>query len=151
PRSIPSTVELGDTESEINSRINAGQVYLLLGEPAHAYEQLDRAARLLESFQWFRWLFQVRLDCELASYWISCGYLRQARSHASGALKITETSLTRKHMAWARKLLGDIATLEERVDDARQEYDESLRIVEQYSCPPVEWRIRTARAEFARR
>jgi tetratricopeptide (TPR) repeat protein len=148
--SIPITVELGDTESEINSRINTGQVYLLLGESTHAFEQLDLARRLLESFQWFRWLFQVRLECELASYWIGRGDLKQARSHASAALEITGTSLTRKHMAWARKLLGDIPVLEERVDEARREYDKSLRIVEEYPCPPVEWRIRKARAEFAR-
>jgi hypothetical protein len=67
------------------------------------------------------------------------------------ALEIAERSLIRRHLAWARKLLGDIAALEDRVGDAGEQYDLALRLLGRYPCPTVEWRIRAARAEMAQR
>ena len=118
---IRLTQGLGDTESEINSRINAGQVYLLLGEPARAYEHLEQAETLLKPFQWFNWLFKARLEAELASYWIARGDTQRAAGHASAVIEITERSLVWKYMAWARRLLGDIALMEDRPADAGRE------------------------------
>jgi tRNA A-37 threonylcarbamoyl transferase component Bud32/tetratricopeptide (TPR) repeat protein len=143
--------DINDNEAEISSRINAGQVYLLLGEPQRALDHLQQAENLLERFNWFTWVFQVRLKAELASYWIARGDLQRAHLEASASLEISNRALLRKHIAWGRKLIGDIAAMQERMDSARQEYDAGLRILEAYPCPTVEWRIRKARADLARR
>jgi tetratricopeptide (TPR) repeat protein/predicted Ser/Thr protein kinase len=143
--------EVGDNEAEISSRINAGQVYLLLGEPQRALEHLQRAGNLLERFDWFNWLFQVRLKAEMTSYWIARGDLQRAQVEASASLEVANRALLRKHIAWGRKLTGDIAAMQDRMDAARQEYDAALRILAEYPCPTVEWRIRQARADLARR
>jgi len=148
---VTLALEIGDNEAEINSRINAAQVYLLLGDPQSAFDHLRRTDELLARFNWFTWLFRARHSAEMAAYWIARGDLRQARGDATSALEGASRALLRKHLACARKLLGDISLMEDRVDEARNEYDEALRILAAYPCPTVEWRIRKARAELARR
>jgi tetratricopeptide (TPR) repeat protein len=143
--------EFGDTESEINSRINAGQVLLLLSEPDRAFEHLERAGILLGPFPWFKWLFETRLEAEWASYWITRGDTSRAATHARAALEITRRSLVRKYAAWSHRILGDIAGLEDRVIDARREYDAALAILADRPCPGVEWIVRKAYASLARK
>jgi tetratricopeptide (TPR) repeat protein len=143
--------EFGDTESEINSRINAGQVLLLLSEPDRAFEHLERAGILLGPFPWFKWLFETRLEAEWASYWIARGDTAQAATHARAALEITRRSLVRKYTAWSHRILGEIAALEDRVTDARCEYDAALAILADRPCPGVEWIVRKAYASLVRK
>ncbi|HVR30256.1 MAG TPA: hypothetical protein VMS86_12070, partial [Thermoanaerobaculia bacterium] len=52
-------------------------------------------------------------------------------------------------MAWAHKLLGDVAVREERFDDGRREYDAALAVLEHHHCPIIEWRILLAAADMA--
>jgi tetratricopeptide (TPR) repeat protein len=148
---IRLTQEIGEKEAELNSQINAGQVYLLLGEPQSAFEHLEQAGALLQPFPWFNWVFQPRLDAEWASYWIAHGDTRQAAIHAQAALDITKRSLVRKYTACSHRLLGDIAALEDRVEDARREYQAALEILTQFPCPGVEWVVRKSYAGLARK
>jgi tetratricopeptide (TPR) repeat protein len=140
-----------DDEAEINSRINAGQIHLLLGEYEHAFEHLQGAESLLEHHTWFNWVFRIRLEAELASYWIAKGDLPKAGSHISNSLAVATRALSRKHMAWGFKLKADVAALEDRVDDARSAYEAALSILARHPCPPIEWQIRKAYAELFRR
>ena len=71
---------------------------------------------------WFRFQYNVRLQAELASYWIVRGDLKAAVSHAKRALQGAKATRFRKHVAWAHKLMGDIAGLEERVEDGQRHY-----------------------------
>ena len=45
--------------------------------------------------------------------------------------------------------MGDIATLEERFDDAGQAYESALRVLQSHPCPVVEWKILAAWASLA--
>jgi hypothetical protein len=67
------------------------------------------------------------------------------------SLQEAEKVSARKHMAWAHKLLADIATLEERMEDARRHQDTALRILAGHPCPVIEWRVLKAAADVARR
>jgi tetratricopeptide (TPR) repeat protein len=139
--------EFGDVESECNSHINAARDHLSLGEPARALEHLRLGQQLQSTDFWFRWVYHPRLQGELASYWITQGDLKQAALHAAVSLE----GKNPKRRAWAHKLQGDIAVLEERVEDARQEFDAALRMLEQVHCPIIQWRILKAAAELADR
>jgi len=77
--------------------------------------------------------------------------LKQAAAHATAALESGKKTLSRKHWAWAHKLLGDIALLEDRAPDARHEYGRALSILEGHACPIIEWKILLAAADAARR
>lgn len=139
--------EVGDVESECNSHINAARDHLSLGEPARALEHLRQGQELISTDFWFRWVYYPRLQGEHASYWITQGDLKQAALHAAVSLE----GKNPKRRAWAHKLQGDIAVLEDRVEDARREYDAALRLLEQVHCQIIEWRILKAAAELADR
>ncbi len=139
--------EFGDVEGECNSHINAARDHLALGEPTRALEHLRQGEQLHSTDFWFRWVYQPRLQAELASYWITQGDLKQAGQHAALSLE----GKNPKRRVWAHKLQGDIAVLEEQLENAAREYDAALRLIEQFPCPMIEWKILKAAAELAGR
>jgi tetratricopeptide (TPR) repeat protein len=139
--------EFGDVEGECNSHINAARDCLALGEPARALEHLRRGEQLHSTDFWFRWVYHPRLQGELANYWITRGDLKEAGVHAAASLE----GKNPKRRAWAHKLQGDIAVLDDRVHDAAGEYDAALRLIKQFPCPTIEWQILEAAAELAER
>src|SRR5262249_35767866 len=52
---------------------------------------------------------------------------------------------------WSHRILGDIAVLEDRVTDARREYDAALAVLVHHACRGVEWILRKAYAGLARK
>jgi hypothetical protein len=52
-------------------------------------------------------------------------------------------------MAWARKLLGDIAMLDDRPQDARRELSAALAVLDRHRCPTIEWRVLQSAAAAA--
>ena len=143
--------EMGSDEPEANSHVNLGRDYLEVGEPVRALEHLEEAERIFDRDDWYRWRYKLRLENERASYWIAQGDLKQAAAHATAALESGKQTLSRKHWAWAHKLLGDIALLEDRAPDARHEYERALEILQGHACPIIEWKILLAAADAARR
>jgi tetratricopeptide (TPR) repeat protein len=143
--------ETGMLEGEANSHLNLGHDYLELGELVRALEHLQTAERLCCQNLKFSWRYQIRLQAELASYWIARGDVKAAGAHATASLQGAEATLSRKHLAWAHKLLGDIAALEERVEDGQRYYATALSVLQRHPCPTIEWKILKAAAELARR
>jgi tetratricopeptide (TPR) repeat protein len=143
---------LGLAEVEGNAEINLGHYYLMLGEPAPALEHLEEAKRLYDKDIFcMPWRYNLRLQAEWASYWINQGDSKAAATHATAALQGAEATRSRKYVAWAHKLLGDIAALEERVEDGERHYATALGVLRRHPCPTIEWKILKAAAELARR
>jgi tetratricopeptide (TPR) repeat protein len=149
--SIRQGREFGAPEAEANALVNLGHVYLILGEPARALEHLREAERIYGQDVWFRWRYNMRLQAELASYWITRGDLKAAATHAGLALEGAETTRSRKHVAWAHKLFGDIAALEERTEEAQSRYAMALNVLQGYPCPTIEWKILKTSGDLALR
>jgi tetratricopeptide (TPR) repeat protein len=143
--------EFASAEAEANALVNLGHDYLVLGEPGRAVEHLREAERIYAQDVWFRWRYNLRLQAELASYWIARGDLKAATSHATASLQGAEATLSRKHLARAHMLLGDIAALEERVSDGQRSYATAMGVLQRHPCPTIEWKILKAAAELARR
>ena len=140
-------------ETEANSHINLATAYLELGDSTLAWEHLCEGERILKlehHVDWLRWRFNIRLDLEMARYWIARGDAKQGRTWAAEALARAERFQARKHMAGAHKLLGDLAFLNDRLAAAAQEYDSALAILKQYPCPLLEWKVLLSRAQVAR-
>jgi DNA-binding winged helix-turn-helix (wHTH) protein/tetratricopeptide (TPR) repeat protein len=133
--------EMEAPDGEIHARLNLATTHLLLGEPAKAFDQMERAAEVLSQGQLFHWRQVLRLEEVRAAYWIARGNLKGAEAHATAALDQAQATLSRKHMAWAHKLLGDIAALEERLADAQREYEAALSVLQHHRCPTIEWKI----------
>ena len=143
--------ETGFQEGEANSLVNLGSDYLSLGEADRAFEHFREAATIYEQDVWFRWRYNTRLQAELARYWILQGSLEPATHHATACLTTAKETQSHKYIAWAHKVRGDIASLEDRVEDARREYGIALQTVDAHPCPTTHWRILAARADLARK
>ena len=145
--------EVGFPEWQANSLVNLASDYLPLGEHRRALECLQEGERLIreDPTKWLRWRFTIRLEAGWAYYWLDRGDLKQASQYADASLASAKKVRARKHMAWAHKLLADIAALEDRAEDARREYDLALAILRDYPCPMVEWRVAEAAATMAGR
>jgi hypothetical protein len=59
---------------------------------------------------------------------------------------LARTTRRRKHIAWARKLLGDVAAMEDRPREAVAHYEAGLSTLQRYPCPSVQWKISAALA-----
>ncbi len=149
-QSLALGMELGFEEAAANAHVNLGHNYTLLGEHERAHEQLHAAERLFNQDPWFRWRYNIRLQAEFASHWIARGDLTVATSHAKKSLELAQKSLSRKHIAWAYKLLADIAALEDRVDEAAHHFDQALKTFDGYPCPTIEWKVLKAMLHLAR-
>lgn len=71
-----------------------------------------------------------------------------ATKHAKTSLEVAKKTLSRKYIAWANKLLGDIAVLEDRVEDGKKSYRAALNLLKKYHCPILEWKIWKAAADL---
>ena len=103
--------------------------------------QLQQGEALYQETFWFRWVYYPRLQADLAGYWLTQGDLRQAQACARVSLEHAERTSSRKRIAWARKILGDIAMLDDRPDEARREFGSALAVLERHSCPTIEWQV----------
>ena len=141
--------ENGYGKPEAQSHLNLAGIYLEAGEPQTAFDHLQRAEKIFAEDVWFRWRYYIRLKTALARYWISRGDTRKAAGFAAEAVALAEPRKARKHLAWAHKVLGDVAVMEERFGEARQEYAAALDVLRHHHCPTLEWRIWLAAAGMA--
>jgi len=138
--------EMNFPEGDVNSRINLALNHLGLGEPNRADEHLAAAGRLLAEDEWFRWVYTIRFHSARAEYWLAKGNPAEAGTCAMASLDLARTTRRRKHVAWARKLLGDVAAMEDRPREAVAHYEAGLSTLQRHPCPSVQWKISAALA-----
>jgi len=143
--------EMGMVEGRANAHVNLAHDYLALGDPDRAFEHLQQAEQLFNRDVWFRWRYAIRMQAEMTSYWIFRGDLKMAAMHAAASLQAAEMPRARKYLAWGHKLLGDIAVLEDRIEEARREYQTAQDVLAGNPCPMIEWQILKASARAAPR
>jgi tetratricopeptide (TPR) repeat protein len=141
--------EMNVRDSEAYARLHLARQSLALADSEEAAEHLRHAESLLAQDHLFKWRHMIRLQEELASYWLASDDLTKAGAHAVSALEQANRTLSRKHVAWARKLMGDIAARGERFNDAGQAYESALQVLQSHPCPVIEWKILAAWARLA--
>jgi serine/threonine protein kinase/tetratricopeptide (TPR) repeat protein len=146
---VPLAQELNWLEAEANAHINLAHHHLLNGEPDRAIEHLRAAETIFGQDVWYRWRYNLRLQVGLAGYWIARGDLKLAGSHAAACLHSADKTRSRKYVAWGHQILGDIASLEDRVEDAQREFETALRVFRTHPCPTIEWKVLRGAAELA--
>jgi tetratricopeptide (TPR) repeat protein len=134
---------------EANSQLNLAQHYLDVGELERAFGHLERAEQIFAEDIWYRWRYNIRLQAEFARYWLLRGDTQRAGKAAAESLAHAEPRKARKHIAWAHKVLGDVAAAEERWSDARVSYETAVSVISRHRCPTVEWKILLAAAGMA--
>lgn len=138
--------EMHFPEGDVNSQINLAFNYLGLGEPDRAREHLSAAGTLLTEDDWFRWVYTIRYHAAYAEYWLAKGDPVEAGRCAQASLDLASATHRGKHIAWARKLLGDVDAMEDRPRDAVASYQAGLSQLQNHPCPSVQWKISAALA-----
>ncbi len=146
---VPLAQELDMAEGEANAHVNLAHDYLTLGESDRAYEHLLKAEQLHQQDVWFRWRYNIRLQSEFAHYWMTKGDLQQSRQHAQQCLEQAQRTRSNKYVAWAHKLLGDLAALDDEIPAAQQQFEAALETLSRYPCPTIEWKILRDAARLA--
>jgi tetratricopeptide (TPR) repeat protein len=147
-KSIELAQSFADLEAEANARVNLAHDYMMEGALDQAHEELEIASALYEKDVWFRWKYRMRTQAEFANYWTLCGDMEKAHEHAGRTLEAADEKKARKYMAYSRQILGNIASHEERHDEARRYYAEALQILQHYPCPFVEWKTFKSASEL---
>jgi hypothetical protein len=70
----------------------------------------------------------------------------EAARYATASLNLAGVTRRRKHIAWASKLLGDVAAMEDRPREAVAHYQAGLSELERHPCPSIQWKILAALA-----
>ena len=140
-----------EAEPEANTKVNLARDYLTLGELELAFENLKSATKLFEEDIWFRWRYNIRLHLEWGRYWIARDDLKLANHHANISLQEAERTLSRKYVVWGNNLLGDIALLEDKLEDAQNHFNIAFNILNHYPCPIVERRLLNSAIDLAKK
>jgi len=135
--------------AEFHEASNAKSATFVFGPAVSPPPQSAEA--ILDRFTWFTWLFRTRLETEFAAYWIARGDLRNAEDHVAKSLALSTRSGLRKYQALGLRLRAAIAALDDRIGDARTDYEAALGVLADHSAPPTEWEIRKAYGGFLRR
>jgi tetratricopeptide (TPR) repeat protein len=142
--------EMQVRDAEVHAHINLAGDYLELADSTRAGDHLREAQRLVTQEHIFQWRQLIRVEEVSAAFCLASGDVEKAAAHAISALEQSKQTLSRKHIAWSRKLLGDVAACQERHGEAVRSYEAALKILEAHPCPLIEWKILTAMADSFR-
>ena len=144
--------ERGDHEMIANAELNLGDIALQRGDLALAQEILFDMRRLVEdpaTSAWMRWRYTLHCYASLADHAIARGAWDEARAHAERCLAGAVQTRSRKYVAKAHRLLGEIATARRQWAEADAALREALTIAEAIHQPTQIWKTHVARALLA--
>ncbi|HZS33226.1 MAG TPA: AAA family ATPase, partial [Methylomirabilota bacterium] len=138
-------IELGReatlTNNEIYSTINVAHDHLALGELGAARRVLVDAADRVSTgmFDSHKWKWTMRVDLALAELALLERAPDAAARHLAGALALAERTESRKYVAVARRLRGELLLGAERLEEAQAELSGALAVAKAVACPRMVW------------
>jgi tetratricopeptide (TPR) repeat protein len=145
-RSFDEAVASGfpDPEIEANAALNLGDAYLAAGrldEAAEQYawvERIYRNPRPEDRFALFR--YSQHMLASFGTLWLERGDTVKARRYADECLELAEASGAKKNVVKAKRLRGEIARREGRLEDAEREVAEALALARAIGNPGQLWK-----------
>jgi tetratricopeptide (TPR) repeat protein/AAA+ ATPase superfamily predicted ATPase/predicted Ser/Thr protein kinase len=129
-------------EAEINSTINLGYDRTLKRELSHS--EFNNVEEMLNKDDWLRWRFNIRLQAGKTEYFLAHGDVAGAEQCAQGLLQTATTYEANKYIAIAHRLLAEAAAKRGDLDDAQDQLNKALAILERYPTPIVSWKVYAA-------
>ncbi|MFQ5897200.1 MAG: adenylate/guanylate cyclase domain-containing protein [Candidatus Methylomirabilia bacterium] len=122
-----------------HSLLKVGLAHLQCGEHGLAEEFFMRAWALLEADVWFRWRWHIPLLRARGELALIEGRHDEAWAYATKSLDMAEQSDSRKHLARAQRLQGEILAARERLEESVKPLDASVRLAEAIGTPREVW------------
>jgi tetratricopeptide (TPR) repeat protein len=136
-----------DPEPLANAELNLGDVFLVRGEPAQAFEFYDSTYRITgdpKTSDWMKWRYTTHCFVSLGQYWLVRGNLAKAEDFANRCLEKATNTTSRKYLVMGWRLKGEVAVARQRWDDARTALDQALAIASQIGNPTQLWKTQLA-------
>jgi class 3 adenylate cyclase/tetratricopeptide (TPR) repeat protein len=131
--------------------VNMGDAFMAQDDPVLARESYDEAQRVAEdpqTHEWMKWRYTLHLYASLGEYWLTRGDRRLAVEYAERSLALSRPTRSRKYIARALRVLGDVARAERRWDDAERMLRESLETARAIRHPNETWKTELAVARL---
>jgi tetratricopeptide (TPR) repeat protein len=141
---LAGKVGFPNPECECNARLNLADTLVELGRLAEAeeqyrwVEQVVRAPRPQDRFM--LWRYAQHLCHSYGELWFRCGDHAQALAYANECLRRAEHSDSRKNIAKARRLRGQIFLARRELVEAEQELGIALQVAQAIGNPPQRWK-----------
>jgi predicted ATPase/class 3 adenylate cyclase len=131
-------------EPQAHAYLKMGIVYLLRGDHGAAQTEFRRAWEMFDADVWFRWRWHIplaRAEGELA---LREGRLDDAWKRAVESLEVATRTDSRKHVARALCLQGEILAGSQRLDESLAHLEDAVRLAEAIGARPDLWRCLAA-------
>ena len=122
-----------------HSLVKAGLAHLYRGEHGPAEACFRRAEALLEADTWLRWRWHIALLHALGELALTQGRHDEAWTYATQSLELATQTDSRKHVARAQRLQGDILAASGRLEEAAQTLATSVHLAERLQTPREVW------------
>jgi tetratricopeptide (TPR) repeat protein len=122
-----------------HSLVKAGLAHLYRGEHGPAEACFRRAEALLEVDTWLRWRWHIALLHAFGQLALAEGRHDEAWSFATQSLEMATQTDSRKHIARAQRLQGDILAASGRLEEAAQTLAASVHLAERLQTPREVW------------
>jgi tetratricopeptide (TPR) repeat protein len=122
-----------------HSVVKAGLAYLQQGQHGPAEACFRRAETLLEVDPWMRWRWQMALLRAWGDLALAQGRLDDAWTYAGQSFALATRSHSRKHMARAQFLQGDILRVGGRLAEAVHTLEAAICLATQIGTPRERW------------
>ena len=117
-----------------------GAAHLQRGELDAAAASLQRAAGLLNGDGWGRWRWHIPLLHGRAELGRATGRLDEAWADATQALELATQTDSRKHVAHAKLVLGEIAAAQDRLPEAEKLLRSAVALADHLHAARELWR-----------
>ncbi|HEU4369004.1 MAG TPA: adenylate/guanylate cyclase domain-containing protein [Methylomirabilota bacterium] len=127
-----------------HSLVKLGLAHLRRGDHARAHERFTQASALLDVDDWLRWRWHMALLHALGELALAEGRGEDAWRFASESRDLAERCDSRKHVARARQLQGEVLAAGNRLVEARNELEASVALAEHLGTSREIWMGRAA-------
>jgi tetratricopeptide (TPR) repeat protein len=131
------------SNAEINATLNLADDHLRLGEAGAARRILAETAERLERgfFDSHLWRWNIRVPLGLARLARLEGDPERAAAHVEGALGLALRTESRKYVAEARRLRGEVWLAAGKPEDGLAELQAALAVAEAIAYPRLIWEV----------
>ena len=119
--------------------VKAGLAYLQQGQHGHAEACFRRAETLVEADTWMRWRWHMALLRAWGELAVAQGRPDDAWTYACQSFEMATQSHSRKHIARAQLLQGDVLRGWGRLTEAAHTLGAAVRLAEQIGTPREVW------------
>jgi class 3 adenylate cyclase/tetratricopeptide (TPR) repeat protein len=146
-RSVEGARQRRDDESIANAELNLADIHLMTGDLPLAQQLLDGVQSQVKNpatSEWMRWRYSIHLFASLADLRLARGDFAKAREAADQCLELATRTNSRKYLAKAWRVRGEIALARRQWDEAQAAFRQALGIGQRIGAPTHLWKTHFA-------